>query len=409
MIKSRAAKLVVISVTALIVLIYPYAAPRVEAEQQRHGTGPGPVRETVKEASPSYSRFSHNIPQHKQECSSCHSFPSGNWKTVRKPDEAIPDVTDYPQHSSCLNCHRQQFFSGARPAICSICHINPSPSDGRRHPFPNPPEAFSATQKGLTTGSEFDVSFPHDKHLDLVGEHRPSLKPGRGISLARVSFTRDALIAFEQEEPKSCAVCHNTYQPQGESNEEYVTPPPKDLAEEAFWLKKGTFKTTAGHSYCFTCHSQDGGLTPAASDCGTCHKLLSPALVNRFTQPHDDFDPKLSAAIGISDRTTLRLWSRRESIKFRHEWAPHEVLSCTDCHNAAAMNTLDRRTAIDIKSCAGEGTGCHIEKTSEGILNSEIEKKQADPSFVCSKCHINNGRMPAPETHLKAVAEAKIR
>src|SRR5215213_7057859 len=73
-----------------------------------------------------YSEFPHS--SHKMKCDACHKFPSANWKTVRKTD-AFPDITEYPRHESCLSCHRQQFFKGAKPAICSICHTNPSPRD----------------------------------------------------------------------------------------------------------------------------------------------------------------------------------------------------------------------------------------------------------------------------------------
>src|SRR5438093_36398 len=74
-----------------------------------------------------YSNFTHQVPQHKQACNLCHKFPSANWKQIRKGDEAFPDVTDYPQHSSCLGCHRDQFFSGATPTICGVCHVQPGP------------------------------------------------------------------------------------------------------------------------------------------------------------------------------------------------------------------------------------------------------------------------------------------
>ncbi|MBK8302992.1 MAG: hypothetical protein IPK98_06175 [Chloracidobacterium sp.] len=65
----------------------------------------------------------------------------------------------------------QQFFKGAKPNICSICHTNPSPRDSTRHPFPNPREIFDASPKGKTATSDFVVGFPHDKHIDIVAGH----------------------------------------------------------------------------------------------------------------------------------------------------------------------------------------------------------------------------------------------
>src|SRR5215213_836958 len=109
-----------------------------------------------------YSEFPHS--SHKMKCDSCHKFPSPNWKTVRKT-EAFPDITEYPRHESCLSCHRQQFFKGAKPAICSICHLSAQPQGGPRHPFPNPREIFDQSPKGKTARSDFQISFPHDKHI----------------------------------------------------------------------------------------------------------------------------------------------------------------------------------------------------------------------------------------------------
>jgi hypothetical protein len=184
-----------------------------------------------------------------------------------------------------------------------------------------------------------------------------------------------------------------------------VTKPPKDLAEDAFWLKKGTFKTAPTHVVCFTCHAPDG-LQPTSSDCATCHKLLPPDRQIQLTRAHDDFDPKLASAMGVKDKVMLEKWSRRDTAKFRHEWIPHASLACVSCHNVATLNTLDPKTRTQAKSCGGTGTGCHIEATTDGILNLEFQKKKADSGFECTKCHVRNGKNPAPETHINAVAAA---
>ncbi len=324
---------------------------------------------------------------------------------MRKGDAAFPDVTEYPEHASCVSCHRQQFFRGAQPAICSVCHANVSPRGGPRHPFPNPSEIFDASDIGRAAVSEFGISFPHDKHVDIVGQSQKNSDASQGVRFATVLFRQKS---DEESEPKSCAVCHKTYQPQGDSDEEFLTKPPKNLAEDQFWLKRGAFKTSpSGHATCLACHSEDTGLKPAPSDCGTCHKLLPAGQQIHLTEAHDDFDPKLAASMGISDKTTLEKWSRRNTAKFRHEWLPHAGLSCANCHKVATLNTLDKSTRVRAVSCGGEGTGCHIEATTEGILNLELEKKKANPSFQCTKCHINNGRNPAPETHIKAISADK--
>lgn len=344
-----------------------------------------------------YSQFSHrtHVLDQKLACDSCHKFPAKNWKEVRKGDDAFPDVTDFPEHQACLNCHRTQFFARERPApvICSNCHVAVTPRNTARHPFPSLGPPFLASKKGQTFVSEFKVLFPHDKHVDVVGRWRPAKEPQ--FALASVSFNG---MGRQQAESKSCAVCHETYQPQGTSPDEFVTKPPKGLAEEAFWLKKGAFKTTpTTHAACSSCHSDDAGIPPAPADCAACHKFPdAPA------QPLRDFDAKLAATMGISDWLVLRQWSKRSAGRFRHEFDVHNELGCVSCHNPAVMSTLEEKTLVTVKACGGSG-GCHIETNADGILNYEIEQKQAKPGFQCVKCHIIMGKNPVPQNHLEAI------
>ncbi len=336
-----------------------------------------------------YSSFPHDAKAHRLECASCHKFPSPNWNKVRTGDAAFPDITDYPKHESCLGCHKQQFFRGGPPVICSICHTNPGPRDSSRHPFPNPREIFDLSKKGKTAESDFAVLFPHDKHIEIVAAHGGSRSPFRQVSF-------NAKRAAEE----SCAVCHTTLQPQGDSSEEYITKPPADLGD-GFWLKKGTFKTKPiGHTTCFTCHSVDSGLTPLPTDCGTCHKLRQPL-------PPADFDPAIAAKIGISDRVTLDSWRRRDSSgKFQHGFMAHIELSCDTCHNVVTMNTTDAATKrVKITSCAM----CHVTATADdgGALNYEADKRKANPAFQCTKCHLVFGKLPMPASHTAALDAAK--
>ena len=80
-----------------------------------------------------------------------------------------------------------------------------------------------------------------------------------------------------------------------------MTKPPKNLGDN-FWLKKGTFQTVPNsHAVCFTCHNADSGIPPESKDCHGCHKLLPSEQKLRV-----DFDPKLAADMGITDKTILR-------------------------------------------------------------------------------------------------------
>lgn len=338
-----------------------------------------------------YSEFSHDVKEHKVDCGSCHKFPSSNWDKIRTGSDAFPDITEYPKHDSCLNCHKEQFFKGTPPAICSICHVSPSPENSSRHPFPNPRELFDKSPKGARSSSKFAVAFPHDKHVDIVSDTRNRQQRNAAF------FVRASTRRYAEE---SCAVCHKTLDPQGDSKDEYFKPPPKDIGDR-FWLKRGTFKSSPiGHQTCFSCHSADSGMSPAPSDCGTCHKPLQPPLGS-------DLALGLVEKIGISDKVLLTAWRRRDSSgTFRHEWMSHAELSCATCHNVTAINTADLKTKkVPVTSCGP----CHITPTAAdgGILNFEIDARKKDPKFECVKCHLSFGKAPIPASHTQAVTDAK--
>lgn len=311
-----------------------------------------------------YSRFSHLTAQHRAACSSCHTFPSKNWKDARKSDDAFADVTEYPEHKACLDCHRQQFFARERPAprICLNCHINATPNDTARFPFPSLGESFLATVKARDFVSDFRVAFPHEKHTDA-----------------------------------DCGDCHQTHQPQDKSDDEFVTKPPKDIGDR-FWLKKGTFKTRPlTHAGCFTCHNQESELAPLPPNCDACHKLPGPSTATRVV----DFDASLVKTMGIQDWWTITAWRKRSSSgTFRHE--THPDVPCAQCHQAVTTNTPDRR--VPVKSCGG-AEGCHVTATADdgGILNYEIDERGKSAAFVCSKCHIVFGNKPVPPSHVSAI------
>lgn len=353
-----------------------------------------------------YYDFDHATAQHRKACDACHKFPSANWKGARKPDAAFADITEYPEHASCLECHRTQFFARERPQpkICAVCHVNATPRNTSRWPFPTLPDAFDASPKGRTAASDFGVSFPHDKHEGLFS----GLIDGADTAALFVRASFAGPRRARQDDPAkanaSCATCHQTFRPQNDSDDEYVTKPPKGLAEGDFWLKKGTFKTAPrDHSTCFTCHSADGGVEPMPANCAACHKLLQPSDRLSLTSAHGDFDPKLAASMGVTDRATLRRWAGREAARFRHEWPPHD-LACTDCHKTEQMNAAEPRARrVAVLSCGGAGSGCHIEPTPDGLLNTAVAKKAADPKFVCASCHVLNGRLPTPASHTSAL------
>jgi hypothetical protein len=387
--------------TSIVVLF----ASNLEGEaQRRRARRPAPAQRQAPKPRVDYAMFSHrtHVEQKKLACNSCHKFPSKNWKEVRKGDDAFADVTDFPEHAACLECHRAQFFARERPApvICSNCHVAVTPRNTARYPFPSLGEPFLASKKGQSFASEFKVAFPHDKHVDVVGWLPFG---GRRSDVTLAALRRNAHASLRRESPqdaksKGCAVCHQTYQPQGKSPEEFVTKRPASLAEDVFWLKKGAFKTTpTSHAACSACHNKDSGIAPDPGDCATCHKLATAT-----SEPLRDFDPKLAQTMNINDWLMLRKWSRRSAGRFQHDFDVHKELSCTDCHNPAVMNTLNERTFVTVKSCGGSG-GCHIETNLDGALNYEIDQRRKNPNYQCVKCHIMIGKNPVPQNHLDAI------
>jgi hypothetical protein len=379
------------------------AKTKVAIEPQRRAQTRPPAKKPVTPKKPKvdYSHFSHrtHVTDQKLACNSCHKVPSKNWKEVRKGEAAFPDVSDFPEHSSCLNCHRQQFFARERPApvICANCHVNNSPRDTSRFLFPSLGDVTDPLLKRREFVSEFGVGFPHDKHIDVVGMNAPAADSNVRALFVNVSLQEKKKDAT----PASCPVCHQTYQPQGNSSEEYLTKPPKNLGDN-FWLKKGTFKTIPNsHAICFTCHNADSGVAPEPKDCNVCHKLLTPSANEK-----SDFDPKLAADMAITDKFILARWSRRISAgAFRHEGGEHPDLNCMSCHNVTAFNTLAPKTMkVPVRSCGG-ADGCHITATADdgGILNFEIAEKKKNPAFVCTKCHVAFGRDAVPESHPHAI------
>jgi len=373
------------------------AAPQKRSQRRRVQTPKTPPKPKI-----DYAKFSHqtHVVAQKLACNSCHKVPSKNWKEMRKGDAAFADVTDFPEHSSCLNCHRPQFFARERPAptICSNCHLAVTPRDTARWLFPSLGDLTDPKLKRREFISEFGVGFPHDKHIDVVGLNSPALRD-------RASFVNALFQTKKPAPPKSCPVCHETYQPQGNSSEEFVTKPPKNIGD-AFWLKKGTFKTIPNsHTICFTCHNTDSGIAPEPKNCEMCHKLVGPM------QLKVDFDPKIAATMG-ADKMMLARWSRRVSAgAFRHEAGEHPDLSCLNCHkvDSATFSTIDPKTIkVPVRSCGG-ADGCHVTSTTDegGALNFEIDSRKKDPNFVCTKCHVAFGKDPIPENHPQAIPTPK--
>lgn len=210
-----------------------------------------------------YSKFSHSTPKHKATCNTCHKI-------------TFPDINDYPAHEACVSCHRPQFFRGARPPICSVCHSRTSPRDDVRYAFRNPASKL-----------QFTIEFPHDKHQDVIALLRFA-HPPQGYN--------------------NCTICHAS--------------------------QNNTFKAVPKeHASCFNCHwkSQE----PVAANCNGCHKLATaPVVLTASTR----ISPKFIHEGGgekkqhIAECTTCHInITKAASLRGLKPDVP--ITACTECHN----------------------------------------------------------------------------
>lgn len=261
-----------------------------------------------------YSQFLHrtHLNNEKTACDSCHKFPTDNWKTVRAGDAAFPDVAEFPEHGTCLNCHRQQFFARQRPApaICSNCHVNATPRDTARFLFPSLGDVTDGGKSKKNNVAEFKIEFPHDKHED-----------------------------------QECVVCHKTEAPE-----------------------EGAKINPRSHGVCFSCHNVESELSPAPSACNKCHKLqLTPAITQRATHPPataggtDLFQIRL-INFEVNATQQMKVPDDADYSKFQHESAYHQRLPCLLCHRRDTDATRPTMPGgKDHKPCAG----CHVKQFAD--------------------------------------------
>ena len=334
--------------------------------QKRRARKP-PVQRSVVPAI-DYSRFSHATKKHQGACNTCHKVPTANWKKVRD----FPDVADFPGHDACVSCHRQQFFKGARPVICSGCHSKVSPKDDVRFAFRNP-----------ATAREFFVEFPHDKHQDVIAKLSESpglMTVAQTVSLRAWAHARR--VNATQSQPNSlrynnCEICH------GPRTTVPAAPPSGWV--DSFVPDAAAFKSVpTSHASCFNCHWKSE--QPTGENCGGCHKSLSMNVSVLLT-----VNPKPPAAVPFF------LPNLRLSMKFRHAREQH-VAECTTCHiNITKSSTLrGLKPDVPITAC----TECHNKDGLRQDVSKELEAIDKNRDFVCTYCHTSDvGRRDAPSSH----------
>jgi hypothetical protein len=263
-----------------------------------------------------YSKFSHSTPKHKAACNTCHKI-------------RFPDITDYPSHDACVSCHRPQFFKGAKPPICSVCHSKTSPRDDVRYAFRNPASKL-----------QFDIEFPHDKHQDVIAQLR---------------------FAHAPQGYYNCSVCHSS--------------------------RTATFKSSpTDHASCFNCHwkSQE----PVAANCNGCHKLArtpytlaEPARISsKFI--HDGGGEKKQH---IAECTTCHInITKAASVRGLKPDVP--ITGCTECHNKDGLRqdlnkellALDKNRNFVCEYCHAPTVGSKDPPASHYVIAERKPLKRQD-------------------------------
>jgi hypothetical protein len=390
---------------ALLSLLFYYpgtSSTAVEPQQQRRRQpqsrrrAPAPnAQAPARGAARNYSRFKHEDhrpPVAKLDCADCHTIPSPS-----APDTIAaatkPSVEGFPYHDSCVRCHRQQFFRGASPAICTVCHTRSSPRLTARdlHPFPKQSEQAIAR--------EFPGYFPHSLHQSVIAR---DAKPARDRVEWR--FARASFKTFEEIPARvvdNCATCHLT-------DERAPIAIAVGGTEATFKPEaKGTFKTVpTGHASCFNCHWQSQ--KPLKDDCAGCHLSQGEYTKKKRAAAAEAALPGVLSPRAVEwFKTWPNSWPKRLSVKFRHDTPNHDI-GCTACHiNITQMETLNIPKAdVPIATCAP----CHISTSpvlrKEGgnlTIFSEMTEEAKDKdnkTNTCIGCHTTLiGRERPPCSH----------
>jgi hypothetical protein len=272
-----------------------------------------------------YTKFSHSTPKHQAACITCHKIPTKDWTKV----SSFPDITDYPGHDACVSCHRPQFFRGARPPICSVCHSKTSPRDDVRYAFRNPAAKL-----------QFTIEFPHDRHQDAIAMLR---------------------FAHPPQNYNNCTICHGS--------------------------RTAMFKAApTDHGSCFNCHwkSQE----PVAANCNGCHKLATtpfvraePARISaKFV--HDGGGEKKQH---VNECTSCHI-NITKSASLRGLKPDVPITACTECHNKVGTRedlnkellAIDKNRSFTCVYCHAANVGSLDPPASHYVIAERPPLKRKD-------------------------------
>jgi c(7)-type cytochrome triheme protein len=351
----------------------------------------------------SYKDFSHttHVTNEKLACASCHKFPTANWKQVRKGDAAFPDVTEFPEHETCLNCHRQQFFARERPVpqICSNCHVKATPNDTSRYPFPSLGEPFRSTPRGAKFVSEFAVFFPEAKHAD---QDLPKTRP----PTHELCFTCHNQESELAPLPPNCDSCHKlgakipiasnrivfAHAPQQATdfsqfkhdNRQHARLPCLLCHRRENNSPQPTLPGKTAHAPCAGCHQQQFA-NASSPICTICHTDVQSGKVKAFP-PLQSFDARFDHAKHASTACSTCHRPNRRGVALSIPARLNAHVTCFGCHTPTAQ-----ANGRNISSCST----CHqlgrLVRTSEQARAFRVgfshANHDASEKLNCAACH----------------------
>ena len=357
-----------------------------------------------------YSQFSHSthVDKNKPACDGCHKFPTANWKAVRKEDDAFPDVAEFPDHETCIDCHRAQFFARERPApaICSNCHVKVTPRDTTRFRFPSLGDV-SSTQPTRNTVSEFGINFPRDKHDEDV-----KITPNSHTTC----FACHNVEAEIAPAPSDCHVCHKTsLPPRSISSRHHAGGLKVNAAQGQMKVPDNADYSKFQHSSayharlpCSLCHRRDSNAPQPAMPGGKDHLPCAGCHVKQFA---DSSSAICTNCHSEPPAATLKPFPRLSSFNVIFDHSRHAGVACANCHRPARRGVAltipagfnahvtcfqchESQTKAgdrDISSCGVcHQAGRHVRKSQMARafkVGFSHDKHNRDERLSCNACH----------------------
>jgi c(7)-type cytochrome triheme protein len=319
----------------VLLLMLSFNTSSVVGEASSLVQQPSQARRVKKKAGPKnmrvdYSQFSHSthVDKEKPACDGCHKVPTANWKEVRKEDDAFPDVAEFPEHETCIDCHRRQFFARERPApaICSNCHVNVTPRDTTRFLFPSLGDV-SSTQPKRNAATEFGINFPRDKHDEDV-----KISPKSHTAC----FSCHNVEAEIAPAPSDCHVCHKFELRPSVSSQHHAGGRKVNAAQQQMKVPDNADYSKFQHSSayharlpCLLCHRRDSNAARPSMPGGKDHSPCAGCHVKQFA---DSSSAICTNCHNDPPAATLKLFPRLSSFNAIFDHSRHAGTACANCH-----------------------------------------------------------------------------